>query len=197
MPEIPLFAIGDLGFFFLDDMQSWTNILLVADSGQNSVKTTFICELIAQLKDWKPISVKVSSHFYEPTPGLKELSLEPKFELYEETSRTTRKDSSLYLQHGASRSFYLQATDDALQAAFMALMPFLEADQPIIIEFAALHHVIDAGLFVLIIRENAEHRPSTEINRRIADLVVFSNGKSFNPQPKQLTFDGTWKINAS
>lgn len=177
-------------------MQNWTNILLVAGSGQNSGKTTFICELIAHLKEWKPISVKISSHFYEPTPGLKEIAIEAEFELYEETNRATRKDSSLYLQHGASRSFYIQATDDALQAAFIALMPFLEADQPIIIESAALHHVIDAGLFVLIIRENAEHKPSTEINRKIADLVVHSNGESFKPKPQQLTFDGTWKINA-
>jgi len=177
--------------------QKWANILLVAGSGQNSGKTTFICQLVKQLDNYSPITVKVSHHFYDPTPGLKILADEANFQLFEETNRTTNKDSSLYLQHGAHRSFYIQAKDHHLQLAFVALLPYLEADEPIIIESAAMHHVIDAGLFVFVLRKNSEQKPSTEINKKVADLLVFSDGERFSPTVDHLIFDTEWKVKQS
>jgi len=182
------------GFSFLATMSNWSNIILIAGSGQNAGKTTFVCALTEHVREQNPICIKVSSHFYKPTPGLRELAIEPGYELYEETDRSSRKDSSLYLQHGAARSFFLQAEDKSLQEAFLALMPFLDSESPILIESAALQHVIEAGLFILVVRDGAEHKPSTEINRKIADLVVTSDGHRFNPQPTQLSFNGKWKI---
>ena len=182
------------GFSFLYMKQKWANILLVAGSGQNSGKTTFICQLVEKLSGYKPITVKVSSHFYDPTPGLKILAEEANFQLFEETNRETSKDSSLYLQHGAQRSFYIQAKDTQLEMAFMALLPYLEAEEPIIIESAAMHHVIDVGQFVFVLRENAEQKPSTEINKKVADLIVYSDGERFSPTVDHLIFDKEWKL---
>lgn len=173
--------------------QKWENILLIAGSGQNSGKTTFLCQLLELHKQKQPIAVKISHHFYAPTPGLKLLAEEQGLQLFEETNRTTSKDSSLYLQHGACRSFYLQCKDEYLQQAFISLLPYLDADQPILIESAAMHHVIDAGLFVLVVNENIAPKPATEINRKIADLVISSDGKQFTPTPNQLIFDKAWK----
>jgi len=184
----------ETGFFFLDMKQNWANILLVAGSGQNSGKTTFICQLVEKLSGHKPITVKVSSHFYDPTPGLKILAEDTNFQLFEETNHETNKDSSLYLQNGAHRSFYIQAKDKQLELAFMALLPFLEADEPIIIESAAMHHVIDAGLFVFVLRENAEQKPSTEINKKVADLIVYSDGERYSPTVDHLIFENEWKL---
>ncbi|WP_163708072.1 P-loop NTPase family protein [Mangrovibacterium lignilyticum] len=174
--------------------QKWSNILLIAGSGQNSGKTTFICRLLESLSDYRPITVKISRHFYEPTPGLKALVDEENYQLFEETNLETRKDSSRYLQHGATRSFYIQARDQQLQLAFMALLPYLEAEQPILIESAAMHHIIDAGLFILIIREDGEQKPSTEINKKVADLLIYSDGQQYSPTPDHLIFDSEWKI---
>jgi len=174
--------------------QKWANILLIAGSGQNSGKTTFICQLLGQLSRFSPIAVKVSHHFYDPTPGLILIAEEEGFQLFEETNRTTNKDSSLYLQHGALRSFYIQCKDEKLQRAFISLLPYLEANQPILIESAALHHIIDAGLFVLVVNESSKPKPATEINRKIADVIVVSDGQQFTPAPDQLIFDTTWRI---
>jgi hypothetical protein len=173
--------------------QRWTNILLIAGSGQNSGKTTLLCQLLEQLRNDEPIAVKISHHFYDPTPGLKLLSEDQGLQLFEETNRTTQKDSSRYLQHGAKRSFYIQCRDECLQQAFVSLLPYLEADRPILIESAALHHIIDAGMFILVVNEHVASKPSTEINRKIADLVINSDGKQFSPAPNQLTFNKVWK----
>ncbi|PTN09931.1 hypothetical protein [Mangrovibacterium marinum] len=172
---------------------NWANILLIAGSGQNAGKTSFLCQLLEQHKEKQPIAVKLSHHFHEPTPGLILLAEEPGLQLFEETNRTTNKDSSLYLQHGAYRSFYIQCKDEYLQQAFISLLPYLEADQPILIESAGLHHVIDAGLFVFVINNNIATKPATEINRKIADLIITSDGKQFSPAPDQLIFDKAWK----
>lgn len=197
MPEIPLFVKYELGNFVLSMKQRWSNILLVAGSGQNSGKTTFICQLLGQLANFKPIAIKVSPHFYAPTSGLKALAEEPNFQLFEETDQTSRKDSSRYLQNGAHRSFYIQVKDSNLQAAFIALLPYLEANQPILIESAAMHHVIDAGLFAFILRESEDKKPSTEINKKIADVLFAFNGQEFTPTTEYLIFDTEWKIKST
>ncbi|WP_372775153.1 hypothetical protein [Mangrovibacterium sp.] len=174
--------------------QTWSNILLVAGSGQNSGKTTFICQLLGQLSSFKPIAIKVSPHFHAPTSGLKVLAEEPNFQLFEETDRTSRKDSSRYLQYGANRSFYLQVNDSHLQTAFVALLPYLEACQPILIESAAMHHIVSSGLLAFITRENDEQKPSAEISKKVADVLFTFNGQEFTPTTEHLIFDTEWKI---
>ncbi len=174
--------------------QKWANILLVAGSGQNSGKTTFICELLQELKSYRAICVKITHHFYEPTPGLKLIAESPYFQLFEETNNETNKDSSRYLQSGAYRSFYAQAKKEHLMETFIALLPYLEADQPIIFESAAMHFHIDAGIFALIVNENSEQKPSTEINRKVADVIVRSDGKRFSPKSSAFFFHKEWRV---
>lgn len=176
--------------------QRWNNILLVAGSRQNSGKTTFICELLGQLKSNRPIGIKITNHFHSPTPGLKPLAETANYQLFEETNSETNKDSSRYLQAGASRSFYAQAEKESLMDVFLALLPYLEADQPIVIESAAMHHHIDAGLFVFVLNENDEAKPASEINRKVADKLVRSNGKRFEPKTSAFQFNNEWTVTA-
>jgi hypothetical protein len=176
-------------------VHEWNNIILIAGSARNVGKTTFVCRLLQKTKEQKPIAVKISSHFHAQTEGLKLITEEYNcFQLFEETEKTTEKDSSLYLKNGAARSFYIQAKDEFLPDAFMALLPFLSASSPIIIESASLHKYIAAGLFLFIYNEDAENKPHTKAHLKIADFVVQSDGKSFNLQPEQLNFDTEWKI---
>ncbi|WP_321290381.1 hypothetical protein [uncultured Sunxiuqinia sp.] len=167
----------------------------MAGSARNVGKTTFVCRLLQNTKEQKPIAVKISSHFHPQTEGLKLITEEYNcFQLFEETDRTTEKDSSLYLKNGAARSFYIQAKDEFLPNAFMALLPFLSISNPVIIESASLHKYIATGLFLFICNENEENKPYTKAHLKIADFVVQSDGKSFSLQPEQLNFDAEWKI---
>lgn len=169
-------------------------MLLVAGSGQNVGKTTFICELLKANKTQQAIAVKISPHFHKPTSGLKLISESEFYQLFEEKNRKTTKDSSLYLQHGAKRSFYIQVNDEHLADAYLALLPFLEADKPILIESAALHHHIQSGLFLFIYNEENTHKPSTQANLKVADFVVRSNGSSYSHSPSIFKFEQSWKI---
>jgi hypothetical protein len=157
-------------------------------------KTTFINRVLEQSRVHNPIAVKISPHFYPPTPGLKLLSESENYQLFEETDRNSNKDSSLFLQNGAKRSYYMQAHDGHLAEAFIALLPYLEAERPILIESAALHQHIAAGLFLFIYNKNEEKKPTTKANLKIADFVVHSDGKSFDLPLSQLKFENEWKI---
>ena len=174
--------------------QQWKNILLIGGSGQNVGKTTFINRVLENVRISGPVAVKISSHFYTPTPGLVLLSESDHYQLFEETDHDSNKDSSLFLQHGAKRSFYLQAHDEHLAEAFIALLPFLETEQPVLIESGALHRHIAAGLFLFIYNNNEAEKPATKANLKVADFVVHSEGKTFDLQPSQLKFENEWKI---
>ena len=174
--------------------QHWDNILLIGGSDRNVGKTTFTCRILKQNRHQKPIAIKIAPHLHSITSGLKTIHESAGYQLFEETNRNTSKDSSLFLQSGANRSFYAQATDEHLPDLFMALLPFLKSDKPILIESAALHKYIDAGLFLFIYNEKGEQKYHTEANLKIADIVVHSNGKSFSLQPSQLKFENGWRI---
>lgn len=189
---IPLSCNLERGIFMA---HKWGNILLIAGSSQNVGKTTFICRVLEQNRNQNPIAIKIAPHFHAITPGLKVISETSNYQLFEETNTQTHKDSSLFLQHGAARSFYAQVHDEHLPDLFMALLPFIEADKPVLIESAALHKYVDAGMFLFIYNENQEKKHHTEANLKIADFVVHSDGKSFSLEPSQLNFENEWKIN--
>ena len=173
---------------------SWRNILLVVGSGQNVGKTTFISDLIHQYKSLQPIAVKVSPHFHRPTVGLRIISESENYQLSEETNQESSKDSSRYLQAGASRSFYLQVEDSFLEEAFLALLPYLDIERPILIESAALNRYIEPGLFVFILNEKDKHKASASANMNIADYILLSDGESFNQAVSRFNFDQSWTI---
>ncbi|HKJ43193.1 MAG TPA: hypothetical protein VKA27_13945 [Sunxiuqinia sp.] len=191
MLKIPLSYKLDWGIFMA---HHWGNILLIAGSSRNVGKTTFICQLLEQHRQQHPIAIKIAPHFHSITSGLKVIDETPNYQLFEETERSISKDSSLFLQSGAVRSFYAQAHDEHLPELFMALLPFLDGKTPILIESAALHKYVDAGLFLFIYDEQGERKNHTEANLKIADFVVHSNGKSFSVHPSQLKFENEWKI---
>lgn len=174
--------------------KKWENILLIAGSGRNVGKTYFISRVLEQTREQMPIAVKISPHFHPLSPGLKLVSETSDYQLLEETDRTSNKDSSLFLQHGAVRSFYAQVYDENLPELILALLPFFTTTQPIIIESAAMHRYLDAGLFLFIYNEKGEKKPATEANLKTADFVVHSDGKSFSISQSQLKFESKWKI---
>ncbi len=174
--------------------KKWANILLVAGSGRNVGKTTFICQLLDSIKEMNPIAIKISPHFHEPTEGLKLLSEDKNYQIFEETQKDKPKDSSRYLKHGAKKSIYIQSQDEHLLEVFIALFPFLDAESPVLIESASLHKYVHGGLFLFIYNDEKETKPATKANLRIADIVIQSDGKKFTIKSNQIKFENEWKI---
>ncbi len=46
------------------------NLLIIAGTGNKSGKTSMACRIIEQLKHLEIVSVKITPHFHETTPGL-------------------------------------------------------------------------------------------------------------------------------
>ena len=46
------------------------NLLIIAGTGNKSGKTTLACRMIEQFRNPGLISVKITPHFHETTPGL-------------------------------------------------------------------------------------------------------------------------------
>jgi len=127
------------------------NLLLVSGTGRNSGKTTMVCRVIQQFRDFGIISVKISPHFHDPSEGLIPLYVNQGFIIYEETNRSTSKDTSRMLRCGASRVFFAQVSEDYLGKAFNELRKWIHANNPVVCESPSLIKYVDPGVFVIMI----------------------------------------------
>ena len=174
--------------------EKFENILLIAGSGQNVGKTTFACQIIANEKAKNPVAIKITPHMHKITKGLEEIEKAVNGSLFEETDNTTHKDSSLFLQNGAVKSYVILANDSGLKESFTALQKLLPSANPIVIESAALVNIIQPGLFVVVFSDQANSEIKRPSDLQKADLIVVSNGKRFLPAPEKISFKNGWTI---
>jgi hypothetical protein len=131
-------------------MKKIENLFLIAGTGRNTGKTTMVCRVTRQFSRLGIISIKISPHFHEPSPGLIELSREDGFIIYEETDSHSEKDSSRMLQCGAIKVFYIQASEGHLAEGFNKLLEYIPAASPLVCESPALIRYVEPGVFVIM-----------------------------------------------
>lgn len=174
--------------------EAFGNILIVAGSGRNCGKTSFICSLIKQHQSLELVAIKITPHFHEPTEGLGILIDHSSYRIFKEENRTSEKDSSRYLQAGAVEAYFIQVKDEHLEEAFRYVYSLISKNQAIVIESAALAKFIQPSLFLFIQKENEPVKLSVENILPFADHIVRSNGESFDLNQEQIIFNGRWKI---
>lgn len=173
--------------------QNSKNILLVSGSGQNVGKTSFIRRVIAHNISQKLIAIKITPHFHEPTNGLIPIIATDNYRIFQETDSTSGKDSSLFLQAGAEKVFYMQTTDIHLKEAFSLLAEQFDPEQPIIIESAALRKILVPEVYVFVQQQYEDIKPAALKMQELADVIVYSDSGQFSTDPASFTFDQTWK----
>ncbi len=173
--------------------QNSKNILLVSGSGQNVGKTSFIRRVIAHNASHKLVAIKISPHFHEPTSGLIPLHISENYRVFQETDLNSGKDSSLFLQAGAEKVFYIQTVDASLKEAFMLVSATLEPEQAVIVESAALRNKLEPAFYIFIQKQYEDIKPAAIKMQEMADVVVFSDSGQFSLDPTDITFDQTWK----
>ncbi len=139
------------------------NLLIIAGTGNKSGKTSAACRLISELRDQGVVSVKITPHFHETTPGLVLLKEEPGFSVYRETNSDLTKDTSRMLKAGATAVYFAKARDNDLMAAFRAILDFTDPDLPLICESPALARQVEPGL--LIIMKSSSENIEKDINQ--------------------------------
>ncbi|MDX2415506.1 MAG: hypothetical protein QNK33_09980 [Bacteroidales bacterium] len=130
-------------------MQNYPNLLIIAGTGRNSGKTTLACAVIEKFKNLKPVGLKISPHFHEPSDGLRLINNEKDYRIFREISVSSGKDSSKMLASGASEAYYIQVFDRNAEAAFAWLLENIDGNNPIICESPALGRFVKSGLLLI------------------------------------------------
>ena len=167
------------------------NLLIIAGTGNKSGKTSMACRIIEQFRHLGIVSVKITPHFHETTPGLVPINEKKGYSVYEETNRNTSKDTSRMLKAGASRVFFAEVTDNSLDKSFTEILKQIPEGTPLICESPALRHCVEPGLFIIMIslfNDNQKNikslldLPHVEFNLDFLAMnkdipIVFRNGK--------------------
>ena len=141
------------------------NLLLIAGTGRNTGKTTLSCKIINRFSTDNCITgLKISPHFHGGTESLRTIVRNDNFNIYEETSSSSGKDSSLMLKAGAAKVFYIEVLDEYLEEAFDAFTKIAPPSCPIVCESPALRNYIIPGVF-FIVDNTANKNKKTEILR--------------------------------
>ncbi len=155
-------------------MYKISNLLLIAGTGRNTGKTTLACSIINKFSsDFQIIGLKISPHFHGGTDSLRLLSGNEFYNIYEETSANTGKDSSKMLKAGAYRVFYIETNDEHLLSAFIKFKELAPPGYPIVCESPALRNYVRPGVFFIVDSEaNRNKKESILAWKSLADKYL-------------------------
>jgi hypothetical protein len=174
----------------------YPNVLLVAGTGRNSGKTTFVTTICSQFPEGsKPVCIKISNHFHEQAGSLC-LIENSNFRIFEETQVSSQKDSARMLEAGAVRSFFIEADREFVYQAFKQLIEFIPDNVPIICESGNLRNYLIPAMFVMLHTNGTEPKPAAIDLFPLADKVLVSEPGDLQIPVNFVTYNHkTWKIN--
>lgn len=174
------------------------NMLIVAGTGRNVGKTSFVCEIIERIASQQQvIAIKISPHFHQVSESEKLVKRTNEYEIIEELASENSKDSSRMLKAGANRVFYVQTkTDKAMLEVIENLKSFWKENTAVVCESGGLRHIVEPGLFVVCkSEEQQEMKPRlNKLETEVDQFVLFRNNK-FNLDLTRIKFEnGTWRM---
>ena len=177
----------------MNQLTELPNLLLVAGTNRKVGKTTFICKVINQFKNHKIIGIKITPHFHNSRENKKVIIENEQLFISEELDCISNKDSSLMLQNGASKVYYVETRSEDFEAV-VSLLKKLPGDIPLICESASLRKAVKPGLMIMIDNENiSDKKPLFYELRDKIDVLIKMENNNFNFNFKKLRFEnGTW-----
>ncbi len=178
-------------------MNKLSNVLLVAGTGRNVGKTSFICDVIRKISvHQKVVAVKISPHAHKKSYGEDLLKDNDNFIISEEQDIESGKDSSRMLSAGASQVFYIQALDYDLSIVFEELQKRITTDSAIICESGGLRFVFEPGLFIVCkANQNSEMKERLKTLTHTVDEFVIFNQDSYKTTIQKIKFvKNTWSL---
>jgi hypothetical protein len=172
-------------------------LLLIAGTGRNTGKTTFACQILRKFSPVKSIySIKITPHFHKNIQSGKVILQTNNLYIAEETDSTTTKDSSLMLESGAQKSFFVMATDQNLMEAFQKIIQMIPSDSFIVCESGGLRHQVVPGLFFMMNKTDGKMiKPDAEKLLLLADRVITFDGEKIDFDLNTIEInDNRWKI---
>jgi hypothetical protein len=190
---------GSNGIYFHMDILKLPQLLLIAGNGRDSGKTTLACLLIKKFStDNQIISLKISPHKHKiVTTGDVFCDTENLY-LAEETNPHTGKDSSRMLQAGASRSFFICATEEQLPVAMNKILELSDSQALFVCESGGLRKYAEPGLFFIVDRAgNKDIKPGTRMLLEFDPIWLTFDGHDFNLNLNEIVIQhNSWKKTA-
>jgi hypothetical protein len=160
------------------------NMLLIAGNGRNVGKTFLACKFIEQIsRSQKVIGVKFSSHIHPVEK--KDIIIETKDFVIVEENKISNKDSSMMLQAGASKVYFVMAKKRSLKTAFLQLNKLLP-DTAIVCESGGLAEFINPGVFLFVKKTGDEIIRKDYL--RFSPEIVENSSDSFGNDISNINF---------
>ena len=161
------------------------NMILIAGNGRNVGKTTFATNIIRHLSESTTvIGIKVSPHIHDLNEDLVIIRKTHDFVVAEERGHSM-KDSSLLLQAGARKVYFIMAKQKDLGEAFSLITDQLEGDV-VVAESGGLSELLTPGIFFFI------SSPKDQIIKKhylkYKPIVVINGDSGFDFEPEWLSF---------
>jgi hypothetical protein len=130
---------------------SLNNLLLISGEGRNVGKTTLGCKIVKELSlRGNVTAVKISPHFHKLTNSLDIIQESSSLIITCEKDPFSKKDSSRYLNAGASEVYYIQCKEDALETLSKWMQQNFTDKIPVICEAGGLKNFINPGYSIYI-----------------------------------------------
>lgn len=163
------------------DKKCFPNFIFIAGDGRNVGKTFLACKIIKHLSSHcNVIGIKISPHFHVQEHSNSIICENNKFVIIDEKS-ISNKDSSLMLQSGAIKVFYIMSKQENIQEAFSVISSQLKTGV-IVCESGGLHDIVQPGLFLFVKSKIETVQKHGLLKHSPVVVDSFNNNFDFDPQ---------------
>ncbi|MGE0020297.1 MAG: hypothetical protein AB7S72_11565 [Draconibacterium sp.] len=160
------------------------HLLLIAGNGRNVGKTTLACKIITRFaNETEVIGLKITPHFH--TVNEADVVFKSDNFIIVNEKKISSKDSSLMLQAGAKKVFFVMANRDFFHEAVEKLLQYLP-ENLIVCESGGLHEWVTPGLFFMVKRKNEEIVKTHLLAH--SPIIVNNDGQNFDFEFNRLDF---------
>ncbi len=163
---------------------------MIAGTGRNTGKTLLASFIIEKFSvDFKLVGLKISPHFHSGTESLKAIHQNENFNIYQERSLTSSKDSSRMLNAGASYVFYIECYDEHMEEAFEKFLQVTDSSGPIVCESPALRKYVQPGIFIIVDSQSNQNKKQDVLNIKTkSDLFIEMDKDNYDSKVDQLIY---------
>jgi len=165
----------------MENMHSIPAMVMIGGNSRNSGKTTLACKIIKKLSTAHDvIGLKVTSirPQEEKFHGNHAEEVTADYTIYTESDSNSDKDTSKMLKAGASRVFYIRATDIFLEKALLHFVSMYINNQVIVCESRSLRKIVKPGLFLMMMKLDATSKTKDVSEYLSLADKVFYHGES-------------------
>jgi hypothetical protein len=182
---------------------SYPHMLLIGSSRRNIGKTHLATSLIRRNRQFTDIiglkvttieeKTKTCPHGNEDCSVCSEI--EGSYLIREEKDRSLEKDTSLLLNAGAKKVFWLIVLENKLYEGAKALLDVIPVDSVIVAESNRFRLAVQPGFFLMLINPSNKIKKSAKRVQKFADLIIETDGKQFDYDIDKIEYSqDKWQI---